>query len=168
MEFIAHIFLGLLIHIAQLEPPTFDVDTGFLIVRYPKVMRLFSILLPSLIAGWLTVWLIRNPPQGQGAIDAAYGLYALIAAIGIPWVWENFRFKMVVNSQGLEYRSPWRGEHFIHWEEIDHVRCGSESGFDIRTREGRNFSVPHLASGTGAFAEACQRILAPGQIRKGK
>ncbi|VTR96740.1 hypothetical protein [Tuwongella immobilis] len=162
-------FLAILMGAAQRGKPTTDRSTGFLVFRHHILLRLFSLVAAFGIPLVLTALVIANPPENQSDTIAILGIYAMFGVLSAPLLWESMRFALVVSPEGLDCHSPWRGQQFIRWEEVEQVSYSSLLGwFVIRADGGRKFRVSAMIPGLNAFLEACEQRVSPAQLSRAK
>src|SRR5262249_18525735 len=103
-----------------------------------------------------------NPPKSDGDVVAIVGLYALFGALSAPLLWESLRFALVVSDEGLDCRSPWRGQRFHYWDEVRDVSYRQVGPWVlIRFTDGWKFRISNLVPGLSMFLGECEDHLPP-------
>jgi hypothetical protein len=145
--------------------PTADPAAGSLVYRHPPLLRWGSVCFAVCGFSAVTAMVVVHPPK-DGA-EAIYFIlaYAMFGSLAAALVWDVFRFRLVVGPEGLDCRSPWRRRRFIQWADVSVVSFNNPLGwFEVRATDGRLVRMPALVGGLGAFLEACEGRLAPGQL----
>ncbi|HEU4511349.1 MAG TPA: hypothetical protein VFR78_24180 [Pyrinomonadaceae bacterium] len=100
--------------------PSIDPATGariFAYARGSKVLAVISLILPGL-PGALAVDLYR-----RGEPDLAWLIvFFILAALSAATLLECFLVRLVVSEEGIRSLSPWTGERFLRWDEIESIR----------------------------------------------
>jgi len=155
--------LGLLVAAARRGTPTPTADG--LVFRHSAVFRGLALALAVLPPVGITALLFVVPIKDDGDIWAIVGLYGLFLVLGLPLLWETQRYALVVTSQGLDCRSPWRGRFFIRWDDVERVSySGVNSWFVIHAATGQTFRVSVFVAGVADFLAECERHLSPAQL----
>ncbi|MBY0524144.1 MAG: ABC transporter permease [Gemmataceae bacterium] len=153
-------FMGLLLWAAQRERPVADPVAGTVRIRHSMVFRWFSYFMAFVPPLGITVLLFFNPPRKDGDVFAIVFLYLLFGGLSAPLLWESLCFSVVLSSEGLDCRSPWRGRRFIPWNEVQELSYGAvNSWFIIRTRAGDRFRVSILVPGLKLLLEQFEQRL---------
>ena len=90
----------------------------------------------------------------------------LLAIVGVL----EFAFVQVrVGEHGLASKSPWTGERFIAWSDIDAVSYSAfGQWFAIRATSGQVIRAPLLLSGIALFAELLRQRVPPAKVHATK
>jgi hypothetical protein len=142
---------------ARWGTPTHDPD-GLLVLRYSSWTRGCILVVVNAVAVGLAIAVLWNPPELPGAVGVA-GLYAIILAL----VWDCLRFRLLVSPEGLDCRSPWRGRHFVTWDDVEQLSYNvRDQSFTIYSLAGYRFRVPTWGmalAGIDLFLEQCEQHL---------
>jgi hypothetical protein len=112
--------MAVMIAAARRGRPVVDPTTGLLLFRHGLLLRGFSIFAAFGIPIAITALVIASPPKPH-EYGAVIFLYALFAGLSVPLLWESLRFAVIVGPDGIDGRSPWRGQVFMGWEDIEEV-----------------------------------------------
>lgn len=149
---------------ARRDSPTTDPDSGTLAFHYTFWLRWGSVGFAAGLLAAVTFLVVVHPPEEDEAVYVALS-YALFGSLGAVLVWDVFRFRLEVGSEGLDRRSAWRRRRFVRWEEVVDVSFNGPHGwFEVRTTDGQKVRVPALIGGLGDFLAACERRLTPAQL----
>jgi len=169
------IFNGLLWWFAQRGKAKVDPETGVLLFRHGMFLRAFSFFIAFIVPTGFTIWGVFNTLNKQedalsfsNVIDII-GLYALFGGLGAVLIWETSRFALAVSRDGLECRSPWRGQRFIPWNQIKEISYSLiNQWFVIRSTDGWKFRIHTFVPGLTQFLESCESHLPPEALAKAK
>jgi hypothetical protein len=158
----------LLIWTAQKGRPTFSPDDGALRFRYSLAIRGLAIIMAFVVPAGVVLLAMTRKMQTDDPWTVP-AICALFAALGAPVWWEAFRFSLIICPKGLDCSSPWKGRHFIAWNEITQVSFSSiNSWFVIKSATGRSFRVSLFVSGIPEFLAQCERYLPPAALTKAR
>jgi hypothetical protein len=153
-------FLGLLVWAAERGKPTIDPTTGDMIFRHSAVFRWFTIVMAFGVPLAITILLLFKPPQNEREVYAVFGLYVGFALLTLPLLWEAVRFMLVLSSEGITCKSPWRGTRFIPWQDVEEITFhGTNSMFMIHAQDGYRFRVVTFVPGLTQFLAKCEQHL---------
>lgn len=157
---VEHVVIQWLLTAARSGEPTYDARSRTLIFRYGKPVRAFALATTLGMPGFFGLLTLIDPPKdrkGWFEVGTAVGLFV---ALGLPLVWEFWRYRLSVSETGLTMRSAWRGWRTIPW---DHVTAVSYSRmnmwFVVRGRDGSTIRFHLFVSGVGRFLDACERAI---------
>lgn len=166
MEYLREVLVGggtavallLLMWAAVRGAPEVTAD-GTLRFQYPALFRGMANFFAFGVPIGLTGLLFLFPPKAGDALPILF-LYALFVGLGFPLWWEATRFFLIVSPTGLRCRSPWRGEQFIPWTELEEVSYSSlNRWFVLHAWAGRKARVSIYVAGIVPFLEICEEHL---------
>lgn len=158
--------LGLLARAGRLGVPKPGSQT--LLLRYSPMFRGLTYVAAFCVPVGLTVLVTIFPPHGQ-ARWYVFGLYVVVAVLGLPVVWEASRFYLFVTPGGLECRSPWRGVRYMEWDDLIAVEySGINSWFVFRSAGGESIRVSGFVAGVPSVLAEVEKRIPPAALRNAR
>ncbi len=158
---------GLLIWLGRRGMPAGAPDV--LVFQHSAWLRLFALCSAFGIPAGIAVLAFFHPPRNESDTWAMLFCFALFAGLSGPLLWEAYAFALVVSEDGLLCRSPWRGQWFIPWREVEEVYYAKQNSyFIIRNTRARKFRVPTMVPGLARFLERCERHLPWAALRNAR
>jgi hypothetical protein len=162
-------FLNLMLLAAKRGQAKADPETGQLVFRHSMLFRGFAYFSAFVIPIGITILVLFQPPKNDRDVYAIIGIYALFAVLSIPLLWESIRFSLAVSPEGLACRSPWRGQLFIAWDDVEEVSYSLiNCWFILRATNGEKIRVHLFVAGLNQFLEACETYLPPKKFDKAR
>jgi hypothetical protein len=152
--------------LARQGRPRVPAGSRDLLFRHNSLFRIVTLMAAIGLPVGLTGLMIVYPPQ-RSEVPYFVAAYLIFAAMTLPFVWEAGRYYLLVTSNGLECRSPWRGSRTIAWGDLSAMNYSAVNAwFEFQSEEGDRIRVHSFVAGLNDLLGAVEARV-PARALKG-